>query len=204
MRLKVQPDARARLLASMVLPTPGTSSISRCPAAARPMMASSASACLPIRTCSIAVTRFRRVCVPLIERSSNTVASLELLTRATRTRIVATYLRGRGDSPSRGADRRTGSAGSPRRAIGAVWRRVLPTPTGGAEGGRGRWRRGRRLLAHLQVIDRVHHVGANARLQVVEHRRCFDLVFDERVALAVRAQADAFAQVVDGGQVGDP
>ena len=31
MRLKVQPLERARLQASIVLPTPGTSSISRCP-----------------------------------------------------------------------------------------------------------------------------------------------------------------------------
>ena len=37
MRLKVQPIARARLLASIVLPTPGTSSISRWPWQARPI-----------------------------------------------------------------------------------------------------------------------------------------------------------------------
>ena len=63
---------------------------------------------------------------------------------------------------------------------------------------------GRRLLRHLQVIDGVDDLGADRRLQVVEHPRRLDLVFDQRVTLAVCPQADALAQVVDARQVLDP
>jgi hypothetical protein len=67
---------------------------------------------------------------------------------------------------------------------------------------RRRWRR--RLLPQLQVIDRVDDVGPDARLQLVEHPRSFDLVFDQRIALAIRAQPDSLAQIVDCGEMGNP
>ena len=60
------------------------------------------------------------------------------------------------------------------------------------------------MLTHLQVIDRVDDVSADVGLQLIEHPRGFDLVFDERVALAVGAQADAFPQIVDRRQMLDP
>ena len=54
------------------------------------------------------------------------------------------------------------------------------------------------------MIDGVDHVVSNRVQQLVEHRRGFDLVLDQGVALPVGAQADALAQVVDRGQVLDP
>src|ERR687886_431389 len=152
MRLKVQPLARARLLASIVLPTPGTSSISRCPWAASPITASSTSACLPTSTCSTVASSLRSSCV-LWDRAPSA-----LMPRGS---ACTSY-------PSRRGRGRCGPPW-PRRAPAAV------TP------GRGR----RRLLLDLQVVDGEDDLGADRVLQVVEHARRLDLVFDERVALAV-------------------
>src|SRR5438105_607677 len=206
MRLNVQPVARASDLASIVLPTPGTSSISRCPPAARPMMASSASECFPIRTCSIALTRSRSVWVP-VTPGSGAVASFVFLARAARARVVAANLRcghtrthGRTSVCSR-------TPRPPRGAIGIIGAIAPVGPTApvrvfeGTLGWRWRWWC---LLPHLQVIDGVDDICTHTALQLVEHARGFDLVFDQRVALAVRAQTDAFAQVVNRGEVLNP
>ena len=54
------------------------------------------------------------------------------------------------------------------------------------------------------MIDRVDDISADAGLQIIKHTRRFNLVFDERIALAIGTQADALAQVVDSRQVLDP
>src|SRR5215213_4483731 len=54
-----------------------------------------------------------------------------------------------------------------------------------------------RLQSRDDMIDGIDHIMSNCGKQVVEHRRGFDFVLDERVALSVRAQANAFAHVVD-------
>ena len=54
------------------------------------------------------------------------------------------------------------------------------------------------------MIDGVDHIVSNRRQQVVEHRRRFDLVLYERVALPVCTQTDAFAHIIDRRQVLDP
>ena len=52
--------------------------------------------------------------------------------------------------------------------------------------------------------DRVGHVVADGRLELVEHPVRLDLELVQRVALRVGAQADAAPHVVDGGEVLDP
>src|SRR6266850_1296243 len=52
MRWKPPPMERASAAARVVLPTPGTSSISRCPRASRPMIARRMTSGLPTRTCA--------------------------------------------------------------------------------------------------------------------------------------------------------
>ncbi len=54
MRWKVQSSARASACASVVLPTPGTSSTNRCPPAIKVTMARRTASGFPLMTCSIA------------------------------------------------------------------------------------------------------------------------------------------------------
>src|SRR5215472_9627935 len=55
----------------------------------------------------------------------------------------------------------------------------------------------RLLLAHeLQVEHARDDVGPDRRREVVEHLECGVLVLDQRVALSVRLQADALAEVL--------
>src|SRR5438105_2447592 len=125
------------------------------------------------------------------------MTSLEFLARAARARIVATHFRRWRDGPS--SDSRTRLSARTRGAIHTVGAVGIVARAGRARCERSfrGWWRWRCLLPHLEVVDRVHHVRPNAGLQLVEHARRFDLVFDQRIALTVRPQADAFTQIVD-------
>src|ERR671917_598216 len=110
------------------------------------------------------------------------MAALELLARAARARVVAADL---GADLDRLAGRPPRGRRWARRTVGRLFALI-----GSALERVARWR-GRRLLLHLQVEDGVDHLRPDGVLQLVEHARRLDLLFNEWAALTVGAQADA-------------
>src|SRR5439155_6766375 len=139
-------------------------------------------------------------------RPSGPVALLVLLARPAPAGVVSADLRGaadrlpyttvasdggrRGCHPSADGRARDGGGHRVRPIAGDVGTALLHAA---------HWRR--RRLHHGDTEDRVRHVVADRRLELVEHPVRLDLEFVQRFALAVCPQPDAAAQVVNGGQV---
>src|SRR5262245_62387056 len=114
--------------------------------------------------------------------------------------VVAAGARGSGRFPPAAAHGRRG-AGRARKSRHRLGRRVVHRQRGGAPG-RGPRPDRRLLVQHRTKVEEIpDHLFLDARLHVLEEREALLLVLDERVALAVAAQADAFLEMVEAVEV---
>src|SRR5437879_3778880 len=140
-------------------------------------------------------------------RTLPAVAPLVFLTRSAPARIVAAdfMLRAAGSVRAPGGDRR-----SHRSCTALLWRGPAAGPIGAVRLGGSAFRHlahdrsRRRGRSRRHPVDQRHDRALDALAQLVEHLERFVLVLDQRVALAVRAQSDALAELLHLRQVFHP
>src|SRR5438034_4015170 len=136
---------------------------------------------------------------------SPAVAPLVFLARTAPARVVAAEFSGLAGRHCRGlAERSRSPLLSLDASVGAGGSIQLARTALGDLAHERRWRGCRGVALHLDPIDRHHDVALDPLAELVEHLESLVLVLDQRVALPVRAQPDALAEVLHLGQVLHP